>query len=400
MSGLSNDRADRLEGLLNLFYAVLNGNNTVKTIEKSRKIIDEAVPSDIIFIVDRLEKSELSMDKLKIGVNKFLNLMYKTVEKYPYIRPSEGSFLHSCIKNNEMVQKRLASFRNLIFEINKTPENQDILKKMLNELRDILLYEKYYTIKENIIFPLLEKEWKEYNCVKVMWSFHDDIRRNLKSIINILSNDGFNLKNFNKLIGQVYFYMNAIIFRDEKILFPYMQETISEKVLNSLHIESNDIGFPYFKPEIYTKTSKNTSSEAKSKEINLDTGSLSVKQIILLFNHLPVDITFVDELGKVKYFSSPKNRIFPRTKSIIGRDVKNCHPSESVHIVEQIIEAFKNGTKDEAEFRLYMGKNYILIRYFAIRDEKGTYRGVLEVSQEITKIKNLKGNKRLLDWNS
>ena len=117
-----------------------------------------------------------------------------------------------------------------------------------------------------------------------------------------------------------------------------------------------------------------------------------------MFNHLPVDITFVDENNKVKYFSTPPKRIFPRTTSIIGRDVNNCHPPESVHVVEQIVEAFRDGTKDKASFWIKMMGDYILIQYFAIRDEEGNYRGVVEVSQEISEIKSLEGEQRLLDW--
>ena len=132
--------------------------------------------------------------------------------------------------------------------------------------------------------------------------------------------------------------------------------------------------------------------------INLETGVLSAEQIKLLFNHLPVDITFVDENDKVVYFSTPEKRIFPRTKSIIGRDVHNCHPPESVHVVEEIVESFRSGKKDKASFWINMKGEKLLIQYFAIRDKKGIYKGVVEVCQEITEIQNLTGEKRLLDW--
>jgi hypothetical protein len=118
----------------------------------------------------------------------------------------------------------------------------------------------------------------------------------------------------------------------------------------------------------------------------------------LLFNHLPVDITFVDDHNKVKYFSNPKRRIFPRTKSVIGRDVHNCHPNESVQVVEKIVKSFKSGKKSTASFWIKMKGEMILIQYFAVRNENGDYKGVVEVSQEITEIQNLTGEKRLLDW--
>jgi DUF438 domain-containing protein len=118
----------------------------------------------------------------------------------------------------------------------------------------------------------------------------------------------------------------------------------------------------------------------------------------LIFNHLPVDITFVDEQNKVKYFSSPAKRIFPRTVAVIGRDVSNCHPKESVHVVEQIVESFRKGEKSQADFWIKMRGEFILIQYFAVRDALGNYKGVIEVSQEVSEIRALEGEKRLLDW--
>ena len=125
---------------------------------------------------------------------------------------------------------------------------------------------------------------------------------------------------------------------------------------------------------------------------------MTPQQIALMMNHLPVDVTYVDENDKVLYYSTPKKRIFPRTNAVIGRAVHNCHPPESVHIVERIVEAFRNGEKDEASFWIQMRGDFVLIKYFAIRDAEGNYKGVLEVSQEVADIRKLEGEQRLLDW--
>jgi PAS domain S-box-containing protein len=132
--------------------------------------------------------------------------------------------------------------------------------------------------------------------------------------------------------------------------------------------------------------------------LDLGTGALEPEQIKLIFNHLPVDITYVDEHDKVQYFSEPKERIFPRTKAIVGRDVHNCHPPESIHVVEKIIQSFRKGEKDNASFWINIKGKYILIQYFAVRNETNAYKGVIEVSQEISEIKMIEGEKRLLDW--
>ena len=131
---------------------------------------------------------------------------------------------------------------------------------------------------------------------------------------------------------------------------------------------------------------------------NLTTGKLSFEQLDMLLKNLPVDITFVDENDKVCYYSDTEDRIFRRTPAIIGKSVQNCHPHDSVHIVNDIIQNFREKKKDVAEFWIQMKGQFIHIRYFPLYDENGTYRGVIEVSQEVTQIKNLEGERRLLDW--
>ena len=111
-----------------------------------------------------------------------------------------------------------------------------------------------------------------------------------------------------------------------------------------------------------------------------------------------MDVTFVDENDQVRYFTQGKERVFTRTAAIIGRDVRNCHPPQSLHVVQKILEEFKAGTRDEAEFWIQMHGAFVHIRYFALRDEDGVYKGVIEVSQNVTGIRALEGEKRLLDW--
>ena len=132
--------------------------------------------------------------------------------------------------------------------------------------------------------------------------------------------------------------------------------------------------------------------------IPLSQGRLTTEQIDLMLRALPVDITFVDENDKVAYYSDTKDRIFRRSPAIIGKEVQNCHPQKSVHIVNQIVQAFKDKTKDVAEFWIQKEGLFIHIRYFPVYDAEGRYRGVIEVSQEISKQRALEGERRLLDW--
>lgn len=397
MSEFTEHQKKRVAKLEVLFHGILKGENLGQLVKENENIIASCIPSDVVLVVDKLVKKNIPMDELKKGINKLLNLLYKTISEYKYYPPNKEDYIGCLVENNELLEEKLIEIKPLIKELNKNSEDQELRTEFLNVLVEIAKVDHYYTIKENVLFPVIEKYILEFRCLKVMWSFHDDIRRNIKAAIQQLNGEiAFNLKQINRLFGDLFFNIYAIKFREERILYPMVQEIIPEKVLNSLFADSTEIGFPFYQPELIKK--KETHSESIDDKIDLETGLLSVEQIKLLFNHLPVDITFVDENNKVKYFSSPKKRIFPRTKSIIGRDVHNCHPPESVHVVEEIVESFKAGKKDVASFWINMKEVKLLIQYFAVRDEAGTYKGVVEVSQEISEIQNLSGEKRLLDW--
>ena len=133
-------------------------------------------------------------------------------------------------------------------------------------------------------------------------------------------------------------------------------------------------------------------------KMRLTQGQLTQEQIDLMLKNLPVDITYVDENDRVCYYSDTKDRIFPRSPAIIGRAVQNCHPPKSVHIVEDIVKKFKEKKKEMAEFWIQLDGKFIYIRYFPVFDDTGKYRGVIEVSQEVSHIQKLQGERRLLDW--
>ncbi len=131
--------------------------------------------------------------------------------------------------------------------------------------------------------------------------------------------------------------------------------------------------------------------------VALDTGTLTAEQVNLILKHLPVDVTFVDEEDTVRYYSATAERIFPRSPAVIGRTIQNCHPPKSLHAVNRLLEEFKAGERDVAEFWIRQGEKFVHIRYFALRDVDGNYRGTMEVSQEVSGVRALEGERRLLD---
>lgn len=397
MSEITRDSEKKANELYRLFMAVMHQKDAFQTIHDTRESVDNAVAHDIIALADRLMQEGHPLPQLKQAMNKFLNVLGDTLRRLPGPQQPADSLSGVMMQNNEELIRRLADFKPVIRQLNHqgtTPELWDEARRRVNELAT---FEAYYTLKENVLFPAAEAHWPDFRCIQMMWSFHDEIRADLKTLEVLLQEPTPDLGAFNKSIGSLFFNLYNIKLRDEKILLPYMEATIPADTLDKLLSDCHDPEFPFVKAPKNTRTNKQHSFPVEGK-INLGTGYLDASQLILLFEHLPVDITFVDAQDKVCYYSSPPHRIFPRSRAVIGRDVHLCHPPESVHVVHRIVEAFRSGKRDVASFWIDMKGRKILIQYFALRNEKNEYQGVIEVSQDISFHRSLEGQQRLLDW--
>lgn len=275
-------------------------------------------------------------------------------------------------------------------------DNCHNLKAGLKELEKIDLH---YSKKENLMFPYLEK----YGITappQVMWGVDDEIRAGLKEVQGILESGIEKEEEFKEKVKDLISSIEEMIFKEENILLPMLVEQLTQDEWITIKEESGEIGYLIDKIPEWNPTRENREEVKKQIEepgsIILPSGVLNVDEITALLNTLPFDITFVDKEDVVKYFSQGKERIFARTKAVIGRKVENCHPPASVNIVEQIVEDFKSGKKDHEDFWIDMKDQYVLIRYFAVRNEEGEYLGVLEVSQNIKPIQEITGEKRLV----
>ena len=296
---------------------------------------------------------------------------------------------------NERLKPHLAGFR--------ASDNSENIYKLLEDINLLLDIDKHYSRKENLLFPYMEK----YGITappKVMWGVDDEIRAAIKEIKGMLQDYKGEKEQVYTKADEAAGRVIEMIFKEENILFPMVLETLTEDEWMTIESESDEIGYCLTEPRGKWKPER-TDVEEKQKEtgqtaadgyLKFETGLLTAKEISLMFNNLPIDITFVDKDGAVKYFSQGKERIFPRTKAIIGRQVHNCHPPASVHIVEKLVEDFKTGKKDSESFWIKMGGRYVYIRYFAIRDENGDYAGTMEVTQDIQPIQEISGEKRLV----
>lgn len=284
-------------------------------------------------------------------------------------------------------------------------DNKDNIVLLVTDFEKLLKeIDKHYAKKENLLFPYLEK----YNITappKVMWGVDDEIRAELKEVLQLLSNYKDNKDEVVEKANNALNRISEMVYKEENILFPMALENLTEDEWGNIEEASEEFGYCLVKPEKKWKP-KRVNVEAKiqaegEKEvtdgyIKFDTGVLLPQEIEAILNTLPIDLTFVDKDGIVKYFSQAKERIFPRPKTVIGRTVENCHPPASVHIVEQIVEDLKSGKKDHEDFWIKMKDMYAYIRYFAVRNSAGEFLGVVEVTQNIKPIQEITGEKRLV----
>ena len=407
MSEYINNHKMRREKLLELALGLLEGKRQPAFVKAFDDVLQAVIPRDVVFLVDGMVKSGAEMEPLKKAVSQVINLMHLPLQPDEKRMWEQCPFLNSMVLENEEADRRMKDIKQLVKTINVSgieKEQMNLLKEQIRlKLRALEPYEKHYIRKENILFPYLEKVWEDFRCLNVMWSLHDDVRVGLKVLDELLVDKQMDLEEFNYAIGTLYFSVFPLIYREENILFPVAFEELPEKAWEEMLEQSAEIGYAFIDPPtaIEGKREKAGDTPGADKEtdkgfIDFGTGRVSLDQATAIFDHLPMDVTFVDAQDEVRCFNNSKSRHFPRSKAIIGRKVQNCHPPESIDVVNRIVETFRNGTRDLETFWIEMKGKFIYIRYFAVRDDAGKYLGTLEVSQDVTEIRALKGEKRLL----
>jgi len=288
---------------------------------------------------------------------------------------------------NAEIKRRVDSAKALLPSL-KEGIGADWVRNILEELRAVV---KHYERKEQLLFPYLEKAGF-YGPSKVMWGKHDEVRGLLKKALAAGAGE------FPAAAEALLEEVDGMIFKEESILFPAALEKLKPADWGLIFRESAQAGYIFIEPPATAAEAldiaQNTSSLAGAL-VTLPSGNLSLTDLTALLNALPVDLTFVDADDTVRYFSEGADRVFLRARSIIGRKVQNCHPPQSLGAVEKILSGFKAGTRSSEEFWINMKGRVIHIRYFALRDPAGRYLGSLEVTQDITGIQQIKGEKRL-----
>lgn len=394
------------------------------SLEEARKSLKDRVqhlaPYEIAIIEQEMVKEtedECIKEDIQAMLEVFQDVLVTKDQELPENHPI------SCYRREN------AKMKELLLSVEDLVQYPLIKNQWLELYEELLKFKIHLSRKQNQLYPVLEKKGFT-RPTTTMWTLDDFIRDEIAECYNLLLEDkeeGFIGKQA-ELVADVRDLMD----KEENILYPTSLEMINEEEFRYMAEGDQEIGFAYISVQAdKSGNSASASSSAsastagaplsglssapgfaeelagllgkygfnnKEEKLNVSTGQLTLEQINLIYQHMPVDLSYVDENELVCFYTDTKHRVFPRSKNVIGRDVKNCHPKASVHIVEEIIKKFRSGEQDKAEFWINKPDLFIYIIYYAVRDENGKFRGVLEMMQDCTHIRSLQGSQTLLTW--
>ena len=379
----------RLERLLEYVHRIAKNEANYDVYKEYEKEVLSVNASDLFTLFYEVYKSGSKPAEILVYLDKLIHLFAQSLNTKRLEMPQD-SFLDHMMQENREMEKRLNAIKAILIE----DKYQFIPEHLIERFEELIPFELHYTKLQNILFPFIESKGEQYQGTTILWSLQDQTRKRLKDTIEALKNNQPR-QTISEILGDYFFKAFGLIQKEEMILFQVAHELLSANELEAMRHQSFELGFiwiPTPKPRPQPKFSVDNAF------FTTETGSLSFDQLTMVLDALPIDCTYVDENNKVRWFNRPKDRIFPRSPAVIGRDVRNCHPAESVDVVENIIETFRRGEQSEANFWIEMRGKFLYIRYFALRDKDNGYKGVLELSQEVSGIRALEGQRRLLEW--
>lgn len=356
-------------------------------------------PTEISRLEQELLHEGMPVEEIHRLCDLHVNMFRPGLESQEKVQAPPGHPIHTYQAENVEISRRVQRWTDLCRRVSRD-EWSELSRDLASALNALAQIEIHYQRKENQLFPYLER--KGFNApTQVMWAVHDDIRRMLKEARAAIAQQDVYWLNTNGI--ELARVITEMIYKEEKILFPNAWKLLSDADWSEIRAGDDQIGY-LIPPEIPappptpTPTSALDSHRLPEQVIPLNTGGLTLKQLDRMLVTMPVEFSFVDDQDIVRFYSGHDERIFPRSPAVIGRAVQNCHPPKSLHMVNAILDAFRKGERDMAEFWINFKGRFLYITYHAVRDEKGKYLGTLEVTLDATRIRSLQGERRLLEW--
>lgn len=408
--------------------------------EGLRAGLDAVRPVDVVRAVDAivagLPQDEGGLEGLKPAVARLLNLVHRPLEAAA--QAFADPFFALLVAENREALQRLEACRAPLASLlgaEAAGGAADALRALAEALALLDPIGLHYVRLENVAFPLFEARFPEYRCLSLMWSIHDDVRASLSALKSLCASGRVESKEIALLAGRLFFDLNGLVFREERILYPVLAPLVAAGERAGLYREAlalgpgllgeGDLALLEVREEAWSAAlatdQAGRAGEAGAREaaqgtspagwagpamgspdagdraaaFPLDTGALSPTALEAIFGTLHLDLSFIDADDRLAWFSNGPARVFPRSASAIGRDVRNCHPPESLGRVMGLIGDFRAGRREHEAFWIDMGGRFIHIEYFALRGPDGAYLGVLEASEDLTGKRALAGEKRL-----
>jgi len=409
------------EKLKEILKKLHTGGDVEKLKKEAKELLASISPMEIPLIEQELMQEGISAEEIARMCDLHVELSREAVASSAEA-PPPGHPLHTLYKENEKITKDAEKLM-LYSKAMDIKENIGRIKEFAKELRNVGF--THYDREETLIFPYIERRGITA-MPTTLWRKHDEIRIKLRQLLRFIEKGLY--ERVREKAMEVSQLLIDMAFRENNILYPTLRALLREGEWVAIKQQESIFGFYKVKPKewksnakplhpyelvakitqeqlqklpeeikMIMKNAKVDATKIKRKgDIKMDTGYMLPEEINALFKNMPFGITFIDSEDRVRFFSG--HRIFRRTTSVIGRPVQLCHPPKSVHIVEKILRAFKDGSRSKADFWIKMGDRFIYILYIPVRDVNGEYLGTLEIEQDITELKKLEGEKRILDW--
>jgi DUF438 domain-containing protein len=402
MSELIDNRAHRIRTLREIIQELHRGADPDEVRSTLRSLVRETTSSEIAAMEQELIAGGMPVEEVQRMCDLHSQVLREVLVEPVQMAPPPGHPLDTFQRENQALAGVVAEMRGLAADL-ESPLDLVAWHETLGRLMDI---EKHYQRKENLLFSCLERHGIT-GPSKVMWGKDDEVRELLDALAESLSVDTMSTDEASIVVEAVVnpalAAIDEMISKEERILFPMSRETLTDDEWGEIWQETPRFGFCLVEPRDgyrppTPKGPAKTADLPSGAAVVFPTGALDFDQLRGIFGILPVDLTFVDADDRVRFFSEGPDRVFERSKAILGRKVQHCHPPASVHIVEEIVSSFRAGRQDVAEFWIQLKGRFVHIRYFAVRGDDRSYLGTLEVTQDLTRLRELDGDRRLLNW--
>ncbi|MFB6290316.1 MAG: DUF438 domain-containing protein [Candidatus Bipolaricaulia bacterium] len=433
MNKESDDKKERIKQLLRR----INEEGEIGGLkEEFKDLLSNISPLEIPMVEQEMMEEGVDAEEITKMCDIHVELFRESVrDKFDLGELDDGHPLKSFYLENDEITKNAEKLGLRVKEANQGGGGRELgeLGKLAGKLHQI--GRTHYTREEMLLFPYIERRGIT-SVPEVLWRKHDENRDNIKNLLSLVDRNNWEgkppIEDILETANEVSQGTIDMVFRENNILYPTVKELLTKGEWAAIHNQSGQIGYygidpGEWNPDVEPKQPYEISGEIEKSQVerlpgeikgmvdvgslqtddyspirdgdhNLDFGFLNDTELDEIFRTLPVDVTFIDSNDRVRYFSGGE-RIFPRTQTVLGRPVQNCHPPDSVDVVNSILDEFKAGNREEAEFWIELGPKFVHIRYFPVRNDDGEYMGTIEVTQDVKEIRELEGERKLLDWN-